>query len=220
MRPVPDLDAAIAEARSRLHHGLDPILTYHSPAHTEEVVVPAVIRLAAAEGFVGRDVTLLVTAAWFHDIGFLVRGDGHELIGVGFAHVLLPDHGYDGEDLATITGLILATRLPQRPTTALEQVICDADLDALGRPDFLRFSDALRDEMAATGLPHTEAGWCRTQVQFLAAHRYFTESARAANDARKLVHLQQMVAQFAQAERDEAIARRPTGDGPAPDDAG
>ena len=44
---------------------------YHSVAHTKDVV-KAATRIAKAEGVEGDELTLLLTAAWFHDSGYIV----------------------------------------------------------------------------------------------------------------------------------------------------
>ena len=44
--------------------------------------------------------------------------------------------GYD-----LFSQLILATKVPQKPKNKLEKIICDADLDYLGREDFDNISD-------------------------------------------------------------------------------
>ena len=65
---------------------LHPNLLYHSLAHTCEIVVPAVERLAAMEGLDDVDLDLLRTAAFFHDIGFVHQYLDHEAVGVRIAH--------------------------------------------------------------------------------------------------------------------------------------
>ena len=199
MASEPDLDGVAGEIAARLRRGLAPHLHYHALQHTSEDVVPAARRLAGGERVTGRALLQLVTAAWLHDVGFLVRAEGHELIGVGFAHVLLPDFGYDADDLRVITGLILATRIPQSPTTALERVLCDADLDVLGSEQFFERNGALRAELAAGGVVVNEVTWLAEQIDFLRAHRYFTATGRAERDAGKETHLVELADQLARA---------------------
>jgi uncharacterized protein len=185
----PDLDAAAAWVRTRLDAGLPAHLEYHRAAHTCEDVVPAAARLAGAEGIVGRDRVLLLTAALFHDLGFVIRPEGHEEIGIGMARTELPDLGYGIEDLEVVATLIRATRLPQRPETHLAGLLADADLDVLGRDDFPDRNAALRRELAAQGRPFDDAGWCDDQIAFMAAHRYHTAAARSLRDEGKAANL-------------------------------
>jgi uncharacterized protein len=185
----PDLDAAEAWVRTRLDTGLPAHLKYHCAAHTCDDVVPAADRLAGAEGIGGRDRILLLTAAWFHDLGFVVRPEGHEEIGIAMATTKLPGLGYGVEDLEVVATLIRATRLPQRPETHLAGLLADADLDVLGRDDFPDRNDALRRELAAQGRPFDDATWWDDQIAFVAAHRYHTAAARSLRDEGKASNL-------------------------------
>jgi uncharacterized protein len=164
---------------------LPAILTYHSLAHTRDDVVLAVERLVAMLGVSGTDLVLVRTAAYFHDIGFVERPDQHEAASVRIAASALQRFGYTPAQIATVEEIIMATRVPQTPRTLLDQILVDADLDSLGRGDFLRTSLALRAELAAFGTESTEAEWYARQLDFLRRHRYFTSAARALRDAGK-----------------------------------
>jgi hypothetical protein len=63
--------------------------------------------------------------------------------------------------------------------------MADADLDALGRTDFLTRNQALRDELAAYGAHWDDLGWCREQLYFLEAHHYWTDAARQVRGEQK-----------------------------------
>jgi uncharacterized protein len=71
----PDLERARVYALERLSRELSPRLTYHSLAHSQQDVVPAVERLTLSEGVAGRDLLLLLTAAYFHDVGHVEHLD-------------------------------------------------------------------------------------------------------------------------------------------------
>lgn len=141
-------------------------------------MVPAAERLAALLGVVGEELLLLRTAAWFHDIGFIERRTGHEECSTRIVAEVLPEFGYCSEQTSTIGLLIMATKLPQSPRSPLACLMADADLDALGRGDFLTTSQRLRDELAATGNPMSDAEWYQTQIDFLGEHEYWTAAAK------------------------------------------
>ena len=66
-------------------------------------------------------------------------------------------------------------RIPQSPgEDHLAQVLCDADLDYLGRTDFFAIGDRLFAEFKRYGVLSTERAWNELQVEFLNKHRYFT----------------------------------------------
>jgi len=164
----PDFERARQYALERLERELPPMLLYHSLAHTRDDVVPAAERLAALEEVDGEALLLLRTAAFYHDLG----------------HV---------EHIQVISGLIMATKLPQSPRTLLEEIMADADLDVLGRDDFFTRNQDLRAERAALGVPTTDEEWYSGQLEFIQSHRYFTAAARTLRDARKKQNIEEMI---------------------------
>jgi hypothetical protein len=78
-----------------------------------------------------------------------------------------------------------ATTKPQSPHTLLEKLLADADLDSLGRTDFLVQNQALRAELAAEGHVMTDVEWYGSQLEFVQRHRYWTAAARRLRDKQK-----------------------------------
>ena len=151
-------------------------LTYHGTHHTLDVldVCNAYIKRDQIEE---KDALLLRTGVLFHDFGFTRSFDAHERNGAMLAENILPDFGFSQKDIKTIEGLIMATRIPQRPETELEKIICDADLDYLGRDDYYSISNTLFQELKSLGKIETEEQWNALQIGFLEAHQYHTAFA-------------------------------------------
>jgi uncharacterized protein len=158
--------------------------------HTRYDVVPAADRLATLLGLSDEQMLLVRTAAWYHDLGFVQQRIDHETVSVQIAYAVLPRYGFNRQQVTTVEQLILATQLPQQPQTLLEQILADADLDSLGREDFLVTSLAPRDELAAFGEESTLREWYTRQHQFLHDHRYFTDAARLIRGERKQRNLE------------------------------
>ena len=175
-------------AIKRLEHELSPALLYHGIAHTRDDIVPAVERLAGMEGVQGESLYLLLTAAWFHDIGYVEQAIHHELIGARIAMQVLPAFGYRQSEVETVRWAILATALPQSPTSLLEEILVDADLDVLGREDFMQRNKDLRCELALLGKEFTDEEWYTRQLKFVDEHQYFTASARSTRNAQKALN--------------------------------
>ena len=195
----PKFKKAQAYAIRRLEAELSPLLTYHSLRHTRDDVVVAAKRLATIENVDAEEHMLLVTAAYFHDIGFVEQRQEHEQASVHIVKKVLPGFGFSAAQNEVITGIIMATRLPQSPRNHLEQIIADADLDALGRPDFWERNQALRIEMATFGDPVSDAEWYANQIIFMRSHAYFTLAAQMTREPTKQQHLlkmQIMIANF------------------------
>ncbi len=185
----PDIERAIAYALHRLEHELDPRLRYHSIAHTRDDVVPAVERLAALAQIGDEPLLLLRTAAYFHDIGFIELREGHEAVSMRIARAKLPEFGYSSEQIAAIAGMIAATRLPQSPTNQLEQLLADADLDSLGRSDFMARNSDLRTELESYGASFDDRIWFANQLSFVENHHYWTQAANALRETQKQLNI-------------------------------
>jgi uncharacterized protein len=198
-----DIEQACAYALGRLAHELSPKLHFHSLTHTRDDVVPAALRLAAQLDIDCDDTRLLRTAACYHDIGFIERRDGHEDVSARIAAATLPNYGYSSEQVACIVGMIRATKLPQKPTNLLEQIMADADLDSLGRADFFIRNQALRDELAAFDHVMSDALWYRTKLNFLRSHHYWTAEAASLRGPAKKQHIDELIRRIEAAGRSE-----------------
>ena len=174
----------------RLNTELDTRLVYHSYDHTLDVYRSSK-RLGEKEKLSKEDMVLIETAALYHDAGMLEGFDNHEAKSAKIAAEILPRYGYSDTQIETIEQLILSTRLPQRAESFLEQIICDADLDNLGRPDFFINSFKLKLEWQYFNIrKYSLYEWFELQEQFLTGHTYFTSTAREDRDAGKLIHIE------------------------------
>jgi uncharacterized protein len=160
----------------KLRDELPAHLTYHNVDHTEDVLQAASL-LAIAEGVGETGRRLLAAAALLHDTGFLAGREGHEEASCNIARYYLPRYGYLGDEIEVICSLIIATRLPQSPDSHLAEILCDADLDYLGRDDFFMLSERLFTELQNEGMLQREEQWNRQQADFMGEHNYFTKTA-------------------------------------------
>ncbi len=172
-----------------LKEKLSPNLHYHGIHHTFDVV-EAIERIAIMEGVLDEDIFVLKSAATYHDAGFVEQYDANEPIGAKMASEILPTYGYTPEQVKQVEELIYATRIPHNPNNLLEQIICDADLDYLGRDDFFEISDTLRRELRDHNKINSDRLWDEIQVKFLTMHKYFTASAIKLRQAEKMKHLE------------------------------
>ena len=108
----------------------------------------------------------------------------------------LPDLDFDQYQIATICDLIMATKVPQNPKTLLEKIICDSDLDYLGRDDFFIISRTLYREFIHYKIVNNELEWLKLQINFLSNHTYFTNTSRLRREEKKLKHLNLIKEQY------------------------
>jgi len=159
-----------------LHTRLSSNLHYHGVHHTLDALKTCDLYLKHIK--IGRhEARLLRLGILLHDIGFIVSNNDHEMHGAEIAKDLLNRFDFDSQDIAIIVNLILATKVPQQPKTLLEKMICDIDLDYLGRADFYSISDDLYKELQVTSGLKDKNTWNKIQIDFLEAHEYHTEFA-------------------------------------------
>lgn len=167
-------------------------LDYHGAHHTKDVV-KSVERLAKMEKLNENEIILLKTAALFHDIGFLKQFSDNEPIGAKMAKEILPKFNYGSKDIQIISKAVLATTMPQKPSNLYEKILCDADLDNLGRTDFFIQTERVRKEFENIGIKITKKGWYEKALKLLQEHEYWTESARKMRNKRKEINEKKII---------------------------
>lgn len=176
----------------KLRNGLAPELTYHCLSHTLDVLEQAQ-RIAAAEHVTCPEAILfLKIAALYHDAGYTLSDHDHELLGCNIAEQELPGFGLSPDQIETICGMIRATKIPQSPRTHLEQILCDADLDYMGRDDFKVIANNLYLELKRCNKIREEDEWSALQIQFMEKHQYFTRYAQENREKYKQANLQEL----------------------------
>ena len=186
-----DYQGAKTYMLKRLKNELPEIRTYHCFDHTIDVY-SAVIGIAENEGVAEDDLKLLKLASIYHDCGFLIQGADHEEVGCGITRKKLQEFDYSNGSIDKVCGMIMATKIPQSPKTHLEMIICDADLDYLGRGDFFQIGDTLFEELKSGGVVDSFDQWNELQVKFLEAHSYWTKTCQKMRDEKKAENLEKV----------------------------
>ena len=138
---APANDPMVTGIVDRLWRELDASLSYHRPAHTEDVVQQA-LTLAKLDALDAHSMLLIAVAAAFHDAGFLVTRSGHESVGADMATAAMAkDKRFSQKDIDIVANMIMDTQVYQvgavhRPNTPLSPWLLDADLANFGRDDF------------------------------------------------------------------------------------
>ena len=160
-----------------LQESLSSKLTYHGVHHTLDV-------LRVTNNYIKRDkirghmAKLLRIGALIHDFGFTETYRDHEVKGCEIAQEIMPGYGFSQKDIDIVKGMVMATKVPQNPKTSMERIICDADLDYLGRKDFDPISSSLFQELKNYKILSDENEWNKIQVSFLEGHAYHTKFAK------------------------------------------
>lgn len=173
-----------------LGESLPEHLSYHGLHHTRDVLAALEIYLVEEKIDKERDQILPKTGAVLHDCGFSIADQNHEENRVKIARATLGDFGYTHEEIEIVADMILATKVPQRPQSHLEEILCDCDLDYLGKEDFESISMSLFAEWKAYQMVKHPEEFEIKQIRFMESHSYFTEFARKNRDPKKQKTLQ------------------------------
>lgn len=177
---------------NRLGSGLSKDFLYHDLNHTLDVFQSA-SRLGKMAKLNDHDLMLVKTAALYHDVGLIDTFDGHEDRSIEIVKEVLPAFGYSNDDIIAISSMIEATKLPQSPSNLLEEIICDADLDYLGRDDFFILASKLQLEWRRLEVKDISFDeWIGFEKGFLKSHKYFTKEAQELRNEGKQSNLDQL----------------------------
>ncbi|MHA4738700.1 Pycsar system effector family protein [Dyadobacter sp. MSC1_007] len=185
------------KVRQHVHHffGTKALaqLSYHNLIHTEAVVANAV-KIANHYRLEDKETFIVVTSAWFHDAGYSTgEAVGHEKRGAELAAEFLRSEGIDEDVIEEVEGCILATVWPQKPTTFLQQIVCDADLFHLGTPEFGDWNKLVRKEAEQRlGKKIDKAEWRKSTIRLLESHTYQTDYCRDLLDKQKKKNLEKL----------------------------
>jgi len=164
---------------------------YHNVNHTKDVITRVEV-LGRGEGVSDEQLLLLKTAALLHDIGFIIGYENHEDNSILFAKELLPKYRYTEKQTEEVADLISVTRINAKPANLLEKIMKDADLDYLGRPDFVPVSESLFEELKNFGTQLSIKDWNEIQYDFISQHTYYTKSAKNLRQVNKERQLQKI----------------------------
>lgn len=172
------LDKSKEYVESFLEQNLSSEIFYHDLEHTQEVV-KAAGEIGKASGLSDDQLETVLIAAWFHDTGYYRGKRDHEKESKIIADEFLRSQDINEKKIADVGGCIIATKIPQRPTNLMEEVLCDADLYHLSTSDFFIKSELLRKEFSITGNNEIkDKEWLKKNIKFLKKHTFFTDYAK------------------------------------------
>lgn len=187
-----DFDQLRESILTRLRSLLPETVVYHDVPHTLNVE-KAATRYAKLEGVDPESTLLIRTAALFHDAGYIYSNKNNEDFGINMAKSMLPDFGYSAIQIDIIERIINTTKSSVEPTNLLERIMCDADHDYLGRPDYYAIANKLRQEYENEGRIMTDKEWLIFQLHFLEnVHVFYTETAKNIREIGKNTRIREL----------------------------
>ena len=165
---------------------------YHNKEHTEEVV-EAAIEVGQKVHLDDTEMEELVIAAWLHDTGYYLGSKDHEEKSQQIAREFLTEQNYPEDRIRTVEEAIKATKIPQKPTNKVAEVLCDADLYHLATNKFSTKSVLLKKEnQAVHDYSPTDDEWLEETIKFVQNHNYFTEFGKFILEPKKAKNLKKL----------------------------
>ena len=178
---------------------------YHGAGHTlhpTKGVVASANRIAISENISELDRELLITAAYFHDTGYIRKYKKNEPIAARMAGRILIMIGYKPNEVAKIQKMILSTDLESEPESHVEKILCDADLDHFGREDFFKLDGRLREEWRERGMNvNDDVKWYEDTLELLKKHQFYTESQKKLRGKGKQKNIKSLIKKMQYFER-------------------
>lgn len=162
---------------------------FHDCNHTTETV-EAGREIATGMQVSADELETVLLACWFHDLGLFYYRENHEVKSTEIAEDFLKKHAVNKEKIREVKKCILATRIPQKPATLLEKIVCDADISHLGKDNYFEKNVLLRQEFELNrGKSYSEVEWWALNKDFFQEHRYLTTYALKQYNVQKMLNL-------------------------------
>ncbi|HVY01896.1 MAG TPA: hypothetical protein VHA12_03995 [Candidatus Nanoarchaeia archaeon] len=155
-----------------------PKLPYHNFEHGLYVVANATA-LGYMEGCTSKEIFLLETGGYTHDLIVIPGRTDNEERSAALASEYLKEIGYKNEEIAVNDLLVMSTKLPTNPSTLLEKIICDSDIWNIGGNEFWKSTEAVRQEYGLTDLQR----WYSQVLGFLDKQKFYTPTGKALRNA-------------------------------------
>lgn len=117
-------------------------------------------------------------------LGVLMRDLGelnpveHGEDGIELVRKTLSDAGYSFVQTKVVSDLVKAARHPHRPTNLLERIICDVDMEFLGREDHEEANEMFFQELLRNSMVNSREEWEQWQEEMLENYKYHTPYGR------------------------------------------
>jgi putative nucleotidyltransferase with HDIG domain len=185
------------------HAQKDKTFFYHNLNHTQHVA-KAATQIANHYQLNEKDFFIVVTAAWFHDIGYFDDYNNHEMKGAEMAGDFLRKLEVDEDSIRVIANCILATHMPQNAKNRLEEIVCDADLFHLGTDEFVEMNKLMRKEVEAKkGMMIRKDEWRKSTIRLFETHHFYTDYCQVLLNDKKKETLDKMKMKAAEKEEKE-----------------
>lgn len=174
------------------HTHYDSKLVYHNLDHTKSVV-DATMQIANHYQLNDKDFFIVTTGAWFHDTGYFEDPTSHEQRGAELAVEFLKEKQVPADIRDSVMQVILSTKMPQRPTNQLENILCDGDLFHLGTADFTNKRKLMHKEVEVLfNQKISKNEWRKKDIEFLESQHYHTDYCALLLNDQKTINIEKL----------------------------
>lgn len=183
------IDKLQDEALSYLGENLDKHYTYHNAEHSLEVC-NAVKLFTEKSDLPDFTIAALRIAAIFHDFGYLIRSNENEALAWEYIQEFGSRSNIDRKYLLAAHELILETVYPYKPQTPAGEILCDADIEYIGREGFVEKALLFRRELASEGTVFSDQQWWILELDFLKENTFFSSICKKMRTPGRLSNLE------------------------------
>jgi len=165
-------------------------IIFHTIDHARYVVNSAEI-IGKATGLNDDDINTVKLCAWFHDSGYVIQQEDHELESARIAGEFLSSKGVDESYISQVKKSIISTKMPQTPEDEISKVLCDADLFHLSDDNYLERIEIMRQEwINLSDEKFSKRKFHSISVKLFKRHVYHTDFAKKELQPKKEKNLQ------------------------------
>ncbi|MEN8229241.1 MAG: adenylate/guanylate cyclase domain-containing protein [Bacteroidota bacterium] len=156
---------------------LPETLYFHKLKYARKVYNQSFL-LCRSEEIDQEDRLLVRTAALMLFTGLTQSFNNFENRSSVISREILPDFKYSETQIDQICNLILSTKMPFNPNNKLEQIIIDARMEYIGRPDYTSAIKLLFQELKEAGIKINGQQFKKQQLELLYGFEFFTLAAQ------------------------------------------
>jgi HD superfamily phosphodiesterase len=166
-----------------------PHLIFHNLSHTQNVVKHSG-EIAKHYNLTENEKLLLLTAAWFHDVGHLVtKPENHESMSCEIMKKFLIGHAAKESEINIVADCIMVTKAPRHPKNLMEQIICDADTYHLGTREFAETNERVFKEERMRHSELTLTKFNEDTLKMLQSHQFYTNLCKQLLGKGKIINM-------------------------------
>lgn len=151
-------------------------LYFHNLRNTIDFYIHAEL-FGRAEELKENELLILKTAGLLYNTGFIFSYHNHYTESIRFAHDILPEYHYSGDQIEKICNLISRCYMSEKTETKLERIMQDAKHAYIGRVDFLEIMKNMYRELAHFNLVNDFQTWKKQQMDVIRNYQFHTQAA-------------------------------------------